>query len=434
MANTQADTRRVIERKRKYLFPNVATFYEEPLVFERGEGRTVWDSNGKEYLDFFGGILTTSLGYNHPRVNQLVIEQVQRVMHTSTLYISRPMVDLAERLASVCPGGDWKSFFTNSGTEANETAITLAQVHTGNREVVALRHSYHGRSVLAMALTGNHAWRLAGSEMSMIKHAHNGYCYRCAFHASYPSCDLVCAHDLEELVRTQTSGRLAALIVEPIQGVGGFVTPPPGWLEAVVRIAKSYGAVYISDEVQTGFGRTGKLFGWQHWDVHPDVMTCAKGLANGAAIGATLADPTIAESLKGATISTFGGNPVSMAAAVGTLETVLEEDIPARVERLGQRAFAILGALKDKHQATIGDVRGKGLMIGIELVKGGKVPAPEKLARLMELTRQEGLLIGKGGLYGNVVRITPPMTITDAELDAGLEILGRCFDRLEERG
>ena len=430
-AGHERSTAELIELKKRYVFPSVSTFYREPLVFERGEGRTVWDSDGRQYLDFFGGILTTSLGYNHPHVNRMVVEQVGKVMHTSTLYINRPMVELAERLARLSPGGDWKSFFTNSGTEANETAILMARVYTGNTEVIALRHSYHGRSALAMSLTGNSAWRHPGTEFSGIRFAHNAYCYRCAFGATYPECDLACARDLEELIKTETMGRVAALIAEPIQGVGGFVTPPPGYLEIIVDTVRRYGGIYISDEVQTGFGRTGKLFGWQHWDVKPDAMTFAKGLANGAAIGATSAAPNIADAFTGATISTFGGNPVSMAAAVATLDVIEDENIPARVERLGKMAFDALYAMKEKYSRTIGDVRGKGLMIGIELVGENKAPAPDKLTRIMEITREEGLLIGKGGLYGNVIRLTPPMTVTEAELEAGLDILDKSFARLE---
>lgn len=422
-------TARTIDRKNRYLFPNVSTFYKEPLVLERGEGRQVWDSEGRRYLDLFGGILTTSIAHAHPHITRAMVEQVERLVHTSTLYINRPMVDLAERLAALAPGGDWKSFFTNSGTEANETAILIARLFTGYSEVIALRHSYHGRSAVAMALTGNATWRHVGTEFHGIKHAHNGYCFRCAFKATYPNCDLVCARDLEELMKTETTGRVAALIAEPIQGVGGFVTPPPGWLEVVVDIVRRHGGIYISDEVQTGFGRTGKMFGYQHWGVTPDVMTFAKGLANGAAIGATVAHPKVADAFTGATISTFGGNPVSMAAALATLDVVEDEAIPERVERLGRHAFGRLAEMKERFP-VIGEVRGKGLMIGIELVEENRAPAATRLAELLELTRVAGLLIGKGGLYGNVVRLTPPMTVTEAELDAGLDILGQCFEKL----
>lgn len=421
----------VVERKQRYLFPNVVTMYREPLVLERGDGRTVWDGDGRPYLDLFGGILTTSLGHAHPRVTDAVVEQARKLAHTSTLYLNRPMVDLAERLARLSPGGDWKTFFTNSGTEANETAITLARAVTGSQEIIALRHSYHGRSAVTMALTGSAVWKLAGSQTAAVRHAHNAYCYRCAFHATYPNCDLACARDLAELLKTETSGRVAALIAEPVQGVGGFITPPPGYLEIIVDLVRKAGGIYVSDEVQTGFGRTGKMFGYQHWGVTPDVMTFAKGLANGLAVGATMAAPKIADAFTGATISTFGGNPISMAAGLATLDVIEGERIPERAERLGRRAFEVLQATWDRHPATIGDIRGLGLMIGIELVGENKAPAPEKLSRILEITREEGILIGRGGLYGNVIRLTPPMTITETELDAGLAALSRSFDRLE---
>lgn len=422
-------TDQIIERKKRYVFPNVATFYAGPLVLERGEGRTVWDSEGRSYLDFFGGILTTSIGHAHPHFVKSMTAQVGKLVHTSTLYINRPMVDMAERLAALCPGGDWKTFFTNSGTEANETAILLSRVHTGHTEVIALRHSYHGRSGLAMALTGNATWRHVGTEFAGIRHTHNAYCFRCPFRATYPECDLACARDLEELLRTETTGKVAAVIAEPIQGVGGFITPPSGYFEVIVEIVRRHGGIFISDEVQTGFGRTGKMFGYQHWGVTPEAMTFAKGLANGAAIGATSAAPDVADAFTGASISTFGGNPVSMAAGLATLDVIRDENLPEHVERLGARAFERLEAIQEK-TPCIGEVRGKGLMIGIELVGEGKAPAPEKLARLLELTRERGLLIGKGGLYGNVVRLTPPMTVTPAELEAGLDILEHCFEQL----
>ncbi len=264
-----------------------------------------------------------------------------------------------------------------------------------------------------------------------MRHAHNAYRYRCAFHATYPNCDLACARDLAELLKTETSGRVAALIAEPVQGLGGFITPPAGYFEIIVDLVRKAGGIYVSDEVQTGFGRTGKMFGYQHWGVTPDVMTFAKGLANGLAIGATIAAPKIADAFTGATISTFGGNPISMAAGVATLDVIEGERIPERAGRLGRRAFEVLQATRDRHPATIGDIRGLGLMIGIELVGENKAPAPEKLSRILEITREEGILVGRGGLYGNVIRLTPPMTITEAELDAGLAALSRSFDRLE---
>ncbi|MBM4433366.1 MAG: aspartate aminotransferase family protein, partial [Chloroflexi bacterium] len=334
------------------------------------------------------------------------------------------------KLAQVAPGKLKKCFFTNSGTEANEMAILTAQLHTGAREIVALRHSYHGRSFLSMALTGHAAWRVGGNHVSGITHAPSPYCFRCEFGATYPDCDIECAQDIDELIQTTTSGRIAAFIAEPIQGVGGFITPPKEYFEIAVGIIKKYGGIFISDEVQTGFGRTGgKLFGIEHWGIEPNIMTFAKGLANGAPIGATIATSEVADSFKSLSISTFGGNPMSTRAALATLNFIQEHDIVNHVDEVGNYLKMRLLELKDKYP-LIGDVRGKGLMIGLELVKDKKAPAINEILKLFEVTKKRGLLIGKGGLYGNVVRIAPPMTAERPKIDEAIEILDRSFDEI----
>ena len=416
------------ELKGKYLYGNIKTYFEEPLVLAEGTGSRVRDTEGRDYLDFFGGILTVSVGHAHPAVTKAIQQQAARMTHTSTCYLNEPMLRLAERLASITPGRLQKCFFTNSGTEANETAIHTARACGGCQEIIALRHSYHGRSALATALTGNWAWRPGGSVVPGIIHAHNPYCYRCPFGATYEHCDVACARDLEELIRTTTSGRVAGFIAEPIQGVGGFITPPPDYFRVAVDIVRRYGGVFICDEVQTGFGRTGRhFFGIQHWGVEPEIMTFAKGLANGSPIGATIAVPEVADAFQTSSISTFGGNPVSMAAALATLDVL--EPLPDHVEEMGRILQAGLRDLQDRY-TCIGDVRGLGLMIGVEMVGGKKAPAPDVATRLMDCARQEGLLVGKGGLYGNTLRLTPPMTVTEAEVREGLEKLGRAFARL----
>lgn len=417
------------ELKEKYLYPNVRTYYREPLVLSEGNGCRVRDREGRSFLDLFGGILTVSVGHAHPRVVGAVTEQVRKISHTSTCYLNEPMLRLAERLAQITPGRLQKSFFTNSGTEAIETAIATARAYTGRLEVIALRHSYHGRSILAATLTGNAAWRTSNPAGGIV-HAHSPYCYRCSFGLSYPGCGVACAHDIEELIRTETTGQVAALIAEPIQGVGGFVTPPPEYFRVAVDIVRRHGGIFICDEVQTGFGRTGDyLFGIQHWGVEPDVMVFAKGLANGAPIGATIAVPEVADAVTANSISTFGGNPVSMAAGVATLEVIIEEKIPEHVGRVGRVMMEGLRRLQDRH-SFIGDVRGKGLMIGVELVGENKVPAPDLTTHFMELAREEGVLVGRGGLYGNVLRIAPPMTISEEEAGEALEKLGRVCARI----
>jgi len=422
----------LVERHKKYLFPAVANYYKDPVALSEGKGMVLTDLDGNRYLDFFGGILTISVGHANDRVNAAVKAQVDRLGHVSTLYPTLPIVDLAEKLARITPGRLEKSFFTTSGTEADETAVMMAQVYTGKTELIALRHGYSGRSMLAQSLTAHSPWRAVPSQIAGVKHAPAPYCYRCPLKLTYPSCGVACAKDLEELIRTTTTGQIAGFIAEPIQGVGGFVTPPKEYFEIAVAIVRKYGGVFICDEVQTGFGRTGdKWFGIEHWNVEPEIMTMAKGIANGHPLGATIATPEIANSLKALTISTFGGNPISAAAANATL-TVMEEDhLPARAAEMGAILRDGLDALKRKYPKTIGDVRGMGLMQGLELVVdetiGDRTPAPDKAVRLFEETKKRGLLIGKGGLYGNTIRIAPPMIVQKTEVEEALNALDESF-------
>ena len=419
----------IIQKHKDYLFPSVANYYKEPLVIDHGAGCYVFDTDGKKYLDFFGGILTVSIGHCNPKVTEKINAQTTRLQHVSTLYPTENIVNLAEKLAQITPGKLQKSFFTNSGTEADETAIFMAQHYTGNQEIIALRHSYSGRSMLAMSLTAHSAWRHGGTHIAGIKHAVNPYCYRCPFGLEYPSCDLKCASDLEELILTTTCGQIAGFIAEPIQGVGGFITAPREYFEVAVPIIRKYGGVFICDEVQTGFGRTGRrMFGIEHWQVEPDIMTCAKGMANGVPIGATIARTDIADSFTGLTISTFGGNPVSMAAALATIQVIEEENLAENAHVVGGYLRAGLEALQEKYPA-IGDVRGMGLMQALEFVGDNKVPDAALVSRLFEETKKDGVLIGKGGLHGNVVRIAPPLNITKSEVNDFLRVLDAALER-----
>ncbi len=423
----------VLQKQRQYLFPSVITYYSEPLVLERGKDMHLYDTEGREYLDFFGGILTVIAGHCNDRITETLIGQAKRLQHVSTLFPTIPQVELAEKLAKITPGRLQKSYFTNSGTEANETAILVARAFTGRHEVIALRHAYSGRSALAMSLTAQSAWKLGGPPLPGIVHAHNAYCYRCPFEKTYPECNLVCARDIEELIRTATSGQPAAFIAEPIQGVGGFVTPPREYFSIVVEIIRKYGGVFISDEVQTGFGRTGgKWFGIEHWGVEPDIITAAKGMANGSPIGATIATPEIADSLKGLTISTFGGNPVTACAAKATIDFIESENLLENARVVGKYLQERLQELQEKYP-IIGDVRGMGLMQGVELVndRRAKAPAAEEMRRLMDLTKQNGLIVGKGGLYGNVVRISPALTCSRRDVDDAVRLLDRSFGQLQ---
>ena len=421
----------IIDKQKKYLFSCVATYYNEPLVVDHAKDNYVYDLDGKEFLDFFGGILTVSVGHCNEKVTRAINEQTGKLQHMSTLYVNEPQVRLAEKLAQIAPGRLEKSFFTNSGTEANETAVLLAQIYTKCQDIITLRHSYSGRSYLALSLSAQSSWRLTPNVVPGIHHIPNAYCYRCPFGLTYPSCDLKCAKDIEEAIQTTTSqGRIAAFMAEPIQGVGGFVTPPKEYFKEIVGIVKKYGGLFICDEVQTAWGRTGgKMFGIEHWGVDPDIMTLAKGMANGVPIGATIATPEVADSMQGNTISTFGGNPVTCTAARATIQVVEEENLVENARVMGNRLREGLNALKDKYP-IIGDVRGMGLMQGMELVGEKKAPDAEGTKRLMELTKDAGLLLGKGGTFGNVLRVAPPLNVNREQVDQALKVLDQSFGRL----
>lgn len=431
----QAETRRseeVVRKHKEFLWPAVTNYYAKPLVADRGQMQYLWDLDGRKYLDFFGGILTISVGHANPKVTSKIKEQVDRLQHTSTLYPNEHIVALAEKLAQITPGKLQKSFFTNSGTEANEAAILLARMASNSYDVVALRHAYAGGSMLAKSVTAHAPWRKAGVISVGISHAINPYCYRCPLEKTYPDCNVACAKDVENLIQTGTSGTIAAFIAEPIQGVGGFITPPPEYFKMVFKIVKNYGGLFIADEVQTGFGRTGKKwFGIEQWEVTPDIITCAKGMGNGVPIGATITTAELADTFKGLTISTFGGNPVTSVAARATIDVIEEEHLLDNVDTVGRYFRGKLEELQQKH-ALIGDVRGMGLMQGLELVKDRqtKEPAAEATAKVMERARENGLLIGKGGLYGNVLRLSPMLNISKPDVDEAIKLLDKSFSEV----
>lgn len=410
----------IILASEQYLFPGVFHYYRDPLVIMRAKDQFVWDADGNQYLDFFGGIVTISVGHCNETVNCKIAAQMDTLQHVSTVFANEPQAALARRIAEITPRRALtKSFFTNSGTEANETAILAARCYTGSYEVVALRHSYHGRSALAMAATGQASWKLGGAPTPGFVHALNAYCYRCPLGLEYPSCGVKCARDMEDLIRTSTSGRIAAFIGEPIQGLGGFITPPKEYFEIVAEIVRKSGGVFISDEVQTGWGRTGnKWFGIEHYGVTPDIMTSAKGMANGTPVGLTVARAEIADALKGATISTFGGNPVTATAAKAVIDFIDEQNLMTNAAETGGYLRGRLEELQARYR-IIGDVRGMGLMQAIELVEDRetKTPATAATAALMEAARENRLLMGKGGMFGNVIRISPPLNIARADVD-----------------
>src|SRR5215470_15591129 len=416
----------IIKKHKQYLFPSITTYYSDPLVTDHASMQYLWDVDGNKYLDFFGGIVTISVGHCNPRVTSKIKAQIDRLQHASTVFPNEAVVALAEKIAQITPGEISQSFLSNSGTEANETAVQIARMFTGHFEVVALRHGYSGRSQMTQSLTGQSTWRKSlPIPAPGFVHALNPYCYRCPLGKTYPSCEVACAKDVEAVIQTTTSGQIAAFLAEPIQGVGGFITPPPEYFKMVFKIVKDYGGLFIADEVQTAWGRTGKRwFGIEQWEVTPDIITSAKGLANGTPVGLTATRPEIAASFKGLQISTFGGNPVTAVAAKATIDLIEEDRLMDNAATVGSYFRDGLEELKSKHE-FVGDVRGMGLMQAIELVKDrdSKEPAPQETNQFMEECRKRGLLVGKGGLYGNVIRTSPPLNISKSDVDDAIRVM-----------
>ncbi|MFB3738626.1 MAG: aspartate aminotransferase family protein [Candidatus Velamenicoccus archaeovorus] len=429
------DAAELLERHRKVLPSWMLLYYEQPIELVRGEGTRVWDGAGREYLDFFGGIVTTISGHLMERMVQALTEQIgSGITHTSTLYLIRPQIELAEKLVELAPiDHPAKAFFVSSGTEAIESALLFATSWRRSNEIVALRNSYHGRSFGAVGITGNKGWAATSFTPLKVSYAIEPYCYRCPLKLSYPTCGVACAEDLRNVITTTTTGEPAAMIAEPIQGVGGFVTPPQEYFQIVKGILDGFGIPFIADEVQTGFGRTGEAFwGIESYGVRPDAIVVAKGLGNGLAIGAVVGRTDMVESLRANSISTFGGNPVSTAGALANLENVLERDLQRHAYEMGAFLMRGLKPLEDRYE-VVGEVRGKGLMLGVEIVSDGtsREPDPAGADRVMESARERGLLIGRGGLYGNVLRLSPPLTITEDDAARAVETLDGAFAELE---
>ncbi len=417
----------LLTRHRSVMPSWLALYYDDPIEIVSGSGRRVVDSAGATYLDFFAGILTNGIGYDIADISDAIRKQLDTgVVHTSTLYLIRKQVELAERIAELSGIPDAKVFFTNSGTEANEAALMMATQLRRSNQVLALRNSYHGRGFGTVAITGNRGWSASSLSPFQVSYVHGGYRYRSPF-ADYSDQAYidVCADDLRNVLETATAGDVACMIAEPIQGVGGFSMPPPGLFARFKEILDESGTLFISDEVQSGWGRTGENFwGIQAHGVTPDAITFAKGLANGIAIGGVVGRPELIDAFQANSISTFGGNPIASSAALAALDYLRDHDLQRSAATLGARMKSGLQAIAEQHD-VIGDVRGMGLMIGVELVQpGGKQPNPKAAVKMMEETRTRGLLIGKGGLYGNVLRIAPPMSVTADEVDEALHIIG----------
>ncbi|MFG3604438.1 aspartate aminotransferase family protein [Micromonospora chersina] len=422
--------RELLTRHRSVMPKWLALYYEQPIEFASASGRRVTDREGRTYLDFFAGILTNAIGYDVAEISDALRSQIDTgVLHSSTLYLIESQVELAEKIAELSGIPDAKVFFTNSGTEANETALMLATQRRRSEQVLALRNSYHGRAFATVGITGIRGWSASALSPVKVSWVHGGYRYRSPFR-DLSDADYVraCLADLREIIETTTAGDVACMIVEPIQGVGGFATPPDGLFGEFKKVLDEYGILLVSDEVQTGWGRTGEHFwGIQAHGVVPDAITFAKGLGNGLAIGGVVARADLMDCLGANSISTFGGNPLATSGALASLNYLLEHDLQANAADLGARLLDGLRAVAQAHP-VVGDVRGKGLMIALELVGPDGAPHPAAAAALLEEARERGLLVGKGGLYGNVIRLAPPMTLTRAEADEALEILTQSIE------
>jgi 4-aminobutyrate aminotransferase len=403
----------------------VPVLYEHPIELVRGEGVYVWDSDDRRYLDFFGGIASTFAGHAVPEIVDALAEQASRLLHVSNTYLIRPQIELAERLAQLSGIPNAKCFIVNSGTEAIEAALMTASAARGSNEVIALRRSYHGRSFTTIAVTGTRAYKSTTFSPLNVQYAPEPYCYRCPFGLEFGNCGYQCARDVENIIQNATSGNVAAMIAESIQGVAGCIPPPPEYFPILREILDRYGIPLISDEVQAGIGRCGGTFFYiLSQGVIPDMIVAAKSLGNGLPIGVVIGRAELLDAIPGISISTFGGNPLVSAGTLANLDYLESLDHINRAMDLGNYLIEGLRALQER-RPLIGDVRGSGLLLALELVadRESKEPAPAATMRVVEAARERGLLVGRGGSSGNVIRIAPPVVITRADCDAALEVL-----------
>ena len=420
----------VLALRQQFTNPAIFSYYAEPLLIVEGHMQYLYDETGHRYLDLLGGIVTISAGHCHPRVTRAIREQVDTLQHATSIYLHPSFPLLARKLAAKMPKGLDVTYFTNSGSEANDLAIIMARLHTGNADVIALRNAYHGGSMGPMGLTALSTWKFPGASAGGVHHAVNPDPYRSAFSGSPAEIASKSAEDVRDLIRHATSGKVAAFIAEPIQGAGGVTHGAPNYLKEVYAIIREHGGLCIADEVQTGFGRTGDHYwGFQNFGVTPDMVTMAKGIGNGTPLAAVTTRMDVARTLaQKIHFNTFGGNPVSMAAGLAVLDVIDDEGLQENCRRLGQRFKNGLQQMAKSH-TVIGDVRGMGLMLGVELVRdrASKEPAKAETVNVLEAARERSLLLGKGGLHGNVLRIKPPMCITEADVDYAIDALDEAF-------
>ncbi|MEA1903755.1 MAG: aspartate aminotransferase family protein [Actinomycetota bacterium] len=424
----------LLARHKEVLPSWMALYYKDPISLVDGEGRHVTDAEGNEYLDFFGGILTTMSGYRVPGVVEAIKAQADKMLHTSTLYLIEQQIELAEKIADLSGIPDAKVFFTNSGTEANDAALMLSTQYRKSNQILAIRGSYHGKSHSAVAITGQKSWSATSLYPFNVTYVHGGYKLRSPFgHLPDDEFTEACVNDLKDILAIATAGDVAAMIIEPIQGVGGFVTPPDGFFGAMKEVLDEHGILFITDEVQTGWGRTGENFwGYQAHEVTPDILTFAKGVGNGLAIAGVVARAEIMDCLQANSISTFGGNPLATAGALANLEYVLENDLQTNALKMGNQLKNGLHSIADEVPEIV-EVRGKGLMMAVEFGDPDSgAPDIGLTADVMEEAKAGGLLVGKGGLYGNALRIAPALSVTEDEINDGLDKLRNAIDRARE--
>lgn len=427
----------LIEARKKYFVPTAYLYHKKPLQLTRAKGEYVWDEKGNRYLDGIGGIVAISAGHNHPKIKQALFEMLEndQIQHTSLLYLTQYPVELGKEIVAQAPKGLDKVAFTNSGSEAVEFALMAARHETGETVVVNLRHGYHGGTATALAHCGHHTWRFRGQPVAGVTSALEPNCYRCPFGKMPDSCALECAKNVETTIQTSTHGKIAAFIAEPVMGVGGFIDPPKEYFDEVVKIIHNYGGKYISDEVQTAAGRCGgSFFLSKELEIDADAITMAKGLGNGAAIGAVVMKPDFCEKMAGKFyFNTFGGDPYQTRQAKVTMEIIREENLIENARQMGKRLKEGLKELMKRH-LLIGDVRGRGLLIGFELVKdrATKEPAPFETGELMDLCKEKGVLLGKGGLFGNVIRVAPPLSIKAEQIDTLLKAVDESLFEMKQ--
>lgn len=427
----------IMALRQKHMIPTAYHYYKAPLQLVKASGCYVYDEQGRAYLDAIGGIVCISAGHNHPKIKQAMLEMLQNdeIQHTSLLYYNPYAAKLAEKLAAEAPAGLDKCAFTNSGSEANELAFMAARHATGETMIVNLRHGYHGGTSATLASCGHHTWRFRSQPVTSVTSALEPNCYRCPFNQTPENCSLECAKNVETTIQTSTHGKIAAFIAEPVMGVGGFITPPKAYFDEVARIVHQYGGKYISDEVQTGAGRCGGNFLLtKELGIDADIVTMAKGFGNGAAIGGVVMKEDVAQPLAGKLyFNTFAGDPFQAMQAWKTMAIIEEENLVENARQMGQLLKDGLQELMTRH-ALIGDVRGRGLLLGVELVKDRqtKAYATDECAQLMEICREKGLLIGKGGLFGNVVRLAPPISINREQVETMVRILDEALSELTQ--